>query len=138
MLLIDRFDKDYKFLSNFWPCRIIWDSLEFPSVENAYQARKTDDPNIRWRFTQFSPGAAKRRASELILPANWAEIKYLHMLALVQQKFQHPGMMRLLLGTGQAMLVEGNQWGDTYWGVCNGQGENKLGKILMQVRDGLR
>lgn len=139
MLVIDRFDKEYKFLSNFWPCPVNWDGLEYPSVENAYQARKTSDPHLRWRFTQYSPGAAKRMGHSLILPDNWdSEIKYPHMKALVEQKFQRPGLTRLLLATGNAMLIEGNQWGDTYWGVCNGKGENHLGKILMAVRDSLR
>ena len=39
-----------------------------------------------------------------------------------------------LLATGKATLVEGNSWGDTFWGVCRGKGKNMLGKILMRVR----
>lgn len=139
MLIIDRFDKEYRFLSNFWPCKIQWDGLEFPSVENAYQARKTGDPHMRWRFTQFSPGAAKRTGSDLILPDNWESIKWWHMRDLVKHKFvDHPALKRQLIETGNATLIEGNQWGDTYWGVCNGIGENHLGKILMMVRETLR
>ena len=40
-----------------------------------------------------------------------------------------------LLETGDEELVEGNTWSDTTWGVCNGVGENKLGRLLMIVRD---
>lgn len=40
--------------------------------------------------------------------------------------------------TGDAELIEGNNWGDTFWGVCNGRGENMLGKLLMEIRDYLR
>lgn len=35
-------------------------------------------------------------------------------------------------------IVEGNQWHDTFWGVCNGVGQNNLGQILMNVRGILR
>ncbi|NWN81082.1 NADAR family protein, partial [Bacillus sp. (in: firmicutes)] len=43
-----------------------------------------------------------------------------------------------LLQTGESILIEGNTWGDKIWGVCNGVGENKLGKILMKVRNELK
>ncbi len=43
-----------------------------------------------------------------------------------------------LLATGDAELVEGNNWGDRFWGICRGEGRNELGKILMKVRDELR
>lgn len=29
---------------------------------------------------------------------------------------------------------EGNTWGDTFWGICGGQGSNMLGQLLMDVR----
>ena len=42
--------------------------------------------------------------------------------------------MLKLLDTGDAILIEGNDWGDRYWGVCDGVGQNKLGLILMGLR----
>ena len=36
--------------------------------------------------------------------------------------------------TGNAYLIEGNTWGDIYWGMSNNFGENKLGIILMKIR----
>lgn len=61
------------------------------------------------------------------------------MLQLLRQKFLgDEELRRKLLRTGDAMLVEGNYWGDTYWGVCFGSGKNMLGKLLMQVREELR
>lgn len=134
-LVISSFEGDYRFLSNFYPCEIAWDNLEFPSVENAFQARKTSDPDLRWRMTDMTPGAAKRLGQQVTLPANWEEIKFRHMLQLVEQKFtRHERLRRLLLATNRATLVEGNSWGDVYWGRCNGVGENRLGVILMHVR----
>lgn len=49
-------------------------------------------------------------------------------------KFAEPGLQAKLLETGNEELVEGNYWGDTFWGVCRGRGENHLGKLLMKVR----
>lgn len=56
------------------------------------------------------------------------------MRILVEDKFRHYGMRVALVGTGDAMLVEGNTWGDKFWGVCRGEGENQLGKLLMERR----
>lgn len=62
------------------------------------------------------------------------------MSGLVRQKFNHryPELRTKLLSTGDLEIIEGNHWGDTFWGVCNGTGENHLGRILMQVREDLR
>ena len=57
------------------------------------------------------------------------------MYFIIRNKFiQNDDLMEKLVATGNAELIEGNWWKDTYWGVCEGIGENKLGKILMQVR----
>jgi hypothetical protein len=47
-------------------------------------------------------------------------------------------LRQILLDTGNQELIEGNNHNDRYWGVCNGVGENWLGKILMLVRDELK
>jgi hypothetical protein len=60
------------------------------------------------------------------------------MYALLAQKFSHDHLREKLIGTGAAMLIEGNTWGDTYWGVCNGEGYNHLGRLLMDLRDELQ
>ena len=58
------------------------------------------------------------------------------MLWGVREKFKtHPDLAAQLLATDPQELVEGNHWKDTYWGVCDGIGQNNLGKILMIVRD---
>lgn len=57
------------------------------------------------------------------------------MYDVIEQKFlQNPVLMQKLIKTKDAKLIEGNTWGDRYWGMCNGVGENKLGEILMMVR----
>jgi predicted NAD-dependent protein-ADP-ribosyltransferase YbiA (DUF1768 family) len=55
-------------------------------------------------------------------------------------KFQNPELKAKLIATGDAQLVEGNTWGDLFWGVDTtmGVGSNQLGKLLMGIRDGLQ
>jgi len=60
------------------------------------------------------------------------------MKSCLQEKFSDPLLRKKLLATGNATLIEGNTWGDTYWGVCKGKGQNKLGKLLMELRSELR
>ena len=58
------------------------------------------------------------------------------MSQVVRHKFtQHPELVKLLLATGDAELIEENNWGDKVWGTVNGVGQNQLGKILMDERD---
>jgi ribA/ribD-fused uncharacterized protein len=70
---------------------------------------------------------------------DWEQVKILIMTSLVRDKFtRHQDLKEQLLATGDAELIEGNWWGDTFWGVCKGKGENHLGKVLMKVREELK
>jgi hypothetical protein len=72
----------------------------------------------------------------VILRADWEDIRLEVMLNLLRQKFAPGSELRTKLETTTPHeLVEGNTWGDTFWGVCNGVGQNNLGRLLMQVRD---
>ena len=134
------FKDDNGFLSNFYPCKINLDGIDYPSVEHAFQAAKTHEYNVRLAISRLStPGKAKRFGRAIKLREDWEDIKLGMMAALVKQKFySYPELAERLLKTGDAELVEGNWWGDTYWGVCQGKRENNLGKILMLVREELR
>jgi ribA/ribD-fused uncharacterized protein len=61
------------------------------------------------------------------------------MLQGVMQKFEtHADIRSVLLATRDQMLVE-NAPNDYYWGCgADGSGQNKLGQILMEVRNLLR
>ena len=137
---IDQFSKEYHFLSNFSAAEVWYDGESYPSTEHAYQAAKTLD--LTWRRAirlAATPNDAKRLGRKAPIRPGWDDMKRDVMYTVVRQKFmQHPGLSQLLLDTGHAELIEGNWWGDRYWGVCNGTGENNLGKILMAVRDELR
>ena len=111
--------------------------LIFNSVEAAYQAAKCADPNDCLKFLTLDALQAKRFGKQIQVRADWNGMKESLMLELVMQKFLIPDLARRLLETGDAELIEGNRWGDTFWGVdvCFGCGANKLGVILMRVPD---
>ncbi len=60
------------------------------------------------------------------------------MHSILHAKFAVPALRDALLDTGHAELIEGNTWGDVYWGVFGGRGRNQLGRTLMRIRDGTR
>lgn len=132
MKVINSFQGKNRFLSNFYI------EPDGTHVEGEYQAQKCINPEDIKRFKGLSPGAAKRLGRIVELRDDWEDVKLETMEALVWQKFvDHPELEEYLLDTGEAQLVEGNHWGDTFWGVCNGKGSNHLGKILMRVRENL-
>jgi ribA/ribD-fused uncharacterized protein len=139
-MAINKFSGKYRFLSNFWDKDlVVYKRIVFPSSEHAFHVSKTIDPwEAMWVLQAPSPGEAKRRGRRITLRSDWDEIKLEVMADINWQKFQAPRLAQQLLDTGDQELVEGNTWGDTFWGVCNGVGENHLGKILMLVRDALR
>ncbi len=134
--IIDSFDKEYSFLSNFFPCIIKFDGNDYPSVEHAYQAAKTKNKQEQFKIWQAAtPGIAKRLGRKVTLREDWEEVKVDIIREFVHQKFQNETLRKLLLATEDATLVEGNYWNGYFWGVCNGVGQNWLGKILMKERE---
>ena len=140
-MAIEKFEGDYRFLSNFHPCEIILDGDKYASVEHAYQAAKTIDFEERARLQSWNllnATEAKRAGRKVTLRSDWGEVKNAIMLDLLRQKFSDDLLETMLLDTQNEDLAEGNWWGDTYWGMCNGKGENHLGKLLMKVREELK
>lgn len=132
---IDTFDGEHDFLSNFYACPVTYKGLTYLSSEAAFQAQKTRDVYKQVHFTRMAASKSKRAGRKLPLRPDWDEVKYQVMHEIVLQKFtQNPVLGAKLVKTGDAELIEGNWWNDTYWGVCNGEGQNNLGKILMDVR----
>ena len=136
--MIDHFDGDYRFLSNFHPVEVMMDNIVYPSVEHAYQAAKTDDLATRLMIRNLeTAGQAKRAGGKIKLHPDWTKHKLLVMVELLMQKFKKPELRALLMATEGHELIEGNYWGDIYWGVYNGKGKNHLGKLLMSIRSGI-
>lgn len=134
------FSGEYRWLSNFWPAQVVLDGESYPSVENAYQAAKTY-PSQRGQFLSCTAGQAKRLGRRIgrsvEMRADWEQIKISVMRSLVEQKFA-PGssLGERLKATGDGNIIEGNNWGDVFWGVCNryGYGQNMLGRLIMERR----
>lgn len=125
----------YRWLSNFHLCIIRYEDMTYPSVENAYQAAKTMDKQLRKQFIGVTPSEAKKLGSTIPLRKDWEEVKIGVMSDLLKRKFTDPELREGLLLTGDKYLEETNWWGDCYWGVCNNKGENVLGKMLMTIRN---
>jgi len=135
--IIKKFEGEYRWLSNFWPCIVEFEGVEYPSTENAYQAAKTTILKDREIFETCTPGQAKRLGRTVTLCEDWDEVKFSIMNYLNYQKYSAEPLKSRLMATNNQLIEEGNDWGDTFWGVCKGQGENHLGRILMKIRQGL-
>tara|TARA_R110000851_G_C12750454_1_gene531931 strand:- start:55 stop:489 length:435 start_codon:yes stop_codon:yes gene_type:complete len=141
--MIDRFQNELRWLSNFHPANIKVGDIVFPTVEHAFVAAKTENPfsptDLEW-FTGLSAGKVKRLGRQLELRPDWDKIKRSVMLDLTKIKYSeaNPELRDLLLGTGNQEIIEGNDWGDVFWGVCDGVGCNWLGHIIMGVRKEIR
>lgn len=136
---IDRFSGDFRFLSNFGECApFTHEGITYTTTEHFYQAMKTTDLGERQRIAKLpTPGQAKKAGSLLKLRSDWNIVREDMMKLALSYKFV-PGSLcaELLLATGDVPLIEGNAWGDLYWGVSikTGLGENRLGKLLMERR----
>ena len=136
MDIIDVFDENYSFLSNFHPSPMVINGIYYPTVEHYFQAQKTLDFNTRLKIAAApTPGKAKGIGRHVYLRTDWNNVKIDIMRDALIQKFSDKKLQKNLIDTGDAELIEGNWWGDKFWGVCGGEGENHLGKLLMEVRE---
>lgn len=134
---IDYFREEYEFLSNFYPTKVVFDGITYYNAEAAYQAQKCIRPEERMGFARLSADEAKRLGQKIEQRPDWDDVKRGIMERIVYEKFtQNPTLARGLLDTQSKPLKEGNTWKDLYWGVDlkTGEGENHLGKILMELR----
>jgi ribA/ribD-fused uncharacterized protein len=136
---IGKFKNEYDFLSNFYEHQFEFEGRVFKTVEHAFQAYKTmDDVEFEEIMAADTPGRAKKLGRKCLMRRDWDDVKIDIMRKLVMAKFSScPGLAKRLKDTAPCELIEGNTWDDTFWGVCNGVGENHLGRILMWVRSEL-
>ena len=123
-------------LSNFAPCAIWFDKHIYGSVEHAYQAAKTFNEDERQAIRKIAtPNEAKKAGQLVSMRDDWEAVKINIMRELLLAKFAQEPDRTILQSTGDADLVEGNWWGDKFWGQSPlGHGENWLGRLLMYVR----
>jgi len=138
--MIEGFQGEYRWLSNFWPAIIQVSDVTYPTVEHAYVASKThmlfSPQDLKW-FLSLSPGQVKRVGRQLDLRPDWENSKFTVMYELTKIKYGNANLklQEKLIATHDEYIEETNHWGDTYWGICDGEGHNWLGYIIMQVRD---
>jgi ribA/ribD-fused uncharacterized protein len=144
--MIASFQGTHHFLSNFYLVDVDYEGMKYPSVEHAYQAAKTVDLLQREIIASArTAGAAKRLGRRVIMRPNWDRVKIHIMTQLVMYKFSAsvpaPTLVGMLLSTHPHRLIEGNTWGDRFWGAVYNhateiwEGQNHLGIILMDVRE---
>lgn len=150
-LQINSFSGDFDFLSNFYPCSIEYDGLLYPSVEHFYVPMKSNSEqnidNITYSNIEFrkliifkTASSAKRLGRKISIRNDWDNIKDNIMYFALKEKFKDKSLLEKLKITEEYELIEGNYWHDNYWGSCYCErccfnGKNKLGKMLMSIRD---
>jgi ribA/ribD-fused uncharacterized protein len=143
------------FLSNFYSRDnlMVYNGITYNSSEAAFQAQKTPDKELQLMASKMKPLDVKKAFGPTGLPgfphfqlrSDWESVKFDIMLDVLRAKFlQNRDLAEKLLSTGDAELIEGNNWHDNLWGNCtcpkciNKAGRNCLGLALMQVRSELR
>jgi ribA/ribD-fused uncharacterized protein len=158
---IERFTGDNAYLSNFYPSAIFLPAygITVPSAEHAYQMAKTDREHAGRISMVATPAEAKKLGRNCPLVPEWEQNKRGVMLNVLLWKFmQNDDLRHRLATTGKLPLIEGNGWGDTYWGAVGHTqrgwenpelpwwtvgpgrslaGHNWLGRLLMMVRETL-
>jgi len=142
--VISEFKGKRRWLSNFWPVPILYEGIEYPTAEHAYQAAKSLDPHVRMSFLNNSnPAAAKKLGQEIKVREDWDEVRLDVMREILKIKFSNPDMADRLFRTKNDFIIEGNFWHDNFWGNCFcvrcalEDSRNHLGELLMEVRKGL-
>lgn len=140
IMKIDDFRGPYRWLSNFHICPVMYEGELYPSSEHAYMAAKTTNSEIRAEIRALpKPGMAKKVGKNLRLRDGWDDMRISVMETILRDKFtRNLNLKQMLLDTCDFELIEGNTWGDVFFGVCNGVGENNLGKLLMKLRKEFR
>lgn len=141
--MIREFQNEYRWLSNFWLCSVLYRGVAYPSVEHAYCSAKSEKPE--WKQFCANPdntsGKIKREARKITIREDWDDMRVYVMAQCLWSKFtDNPELQQLLLDTGDENIQEGNKWGDKFWGIDlnTGEGENRLGRLIMLIRSHLR
>jgi ribA/ribD-fused uncharacterized protein len=146
--MISEFRGPHRCFSNYFMRPVTMGGIKYPSNEHAFAAAKSSSAGYRARILAApSPGEAKALGRAVALRPDWAQVRKAVMLNLQLLKYtQHQDLRAALLATGDEVLQEGNNWHDTFWGVClspgphprqclgTGNGLNHLGRILMITR----
>ena len=130
-----KFRNKYYFLSNFYPSPFKIKKITFPTVEHYFQCMKCiSKKEFNLILSCKSPSEAKKLGRKVKLRKGWKEIRVKIMKKGVYEKFKQNATLRKKLINIEGEIKEENTWNDTFWGVCNGDGKNILGEILMSTK----
>lgn len=138
--IVEEFQGEYRWLSNFW----VYDTVRGLSVEHHYQAAKATNYQDYLRIMSAENAYEAKQLGKPIdkggilvtVRPDWDSIKLILMEQFTREKYAtNHTLAQKLRDTKGSLLLETNRWNDTFWGICNGVGENHLGKIIMKVRD---
>lgn len=130
----------YGFMSNFSRHQYKRNGHWYQTVEHDYQSQKFAGTAMEKKIREAKgPGAAKRLGQSPGIRKDWESVKENVMMECLRAKFKaHPAIAKELLETGDAELVEDSPT-DFYWGCGdNGKGKNRLGVLLMKLREEIR
>ncbi|MCA9390377.1 NADAR family protein [candidate division WWE3 bacterium] len=133
--------KEYFEFANYYPAPILLDGTIWSTVEHYFQAQKTNIPEWKEKIRSAeNPDEAKKIGWEV--PDYNDEYWLAHRdevmsKAVIAKIGQHPHIRELLISTGSQTLIEDSP-NDTYWGMVQGHGENRMGKLLMKIRETIR
>ena len=138
---IEQFRGVNRFLSNFFQFTIQYEDEKYASAEHLFQSFKaTNEENRKKIAKALTPALAKQYGNKIECRKDWDEVRIEMMEKAVRAKFKSPHLKQMLIDTKDAILIEGNYWNDSFWGVNleTGLGENHLGKILMKIREEIK
>jgi hypothetical protein len=128
--------EEYGWLSNFYKAPFTLGGICYRDAETWFQSQKPKKQEERLTITEAeSPKEAKKLGRACNLRADWEEVKDHVMLIGLHAKFeQNPELKRQLMETKEETLVEDSPT-DSYWGKGQeGDGQNRMGKLLMMLR----
>lgn len=136
--MVNRFRDEYWALSNFYEHPIKFRGITYRNAEACFQAQKCSTDEEKMMFVNLTGAEAKKLGRKVkINTAEWESIKLGLMLSIIQAKYEQCKPFRATLAYCEGGIYEGNDHGDTYWGIDakTGKGDNHLGRIMMYVRD---
>jgi ribA/ribD-fused uncharacterized protein len=132
---ITRFEGDYAFLSSSYAASVVFMGTQFWSAEAAFQACKATTKKGFKSFARLDPKNAIKKGRTVKIDEDWTIDRLGFMFIVTKLKFDHSESLKAkLIATHPKVLVNGNDYYDTFWGVWENVGSNWLGKILMKLR----
>lgn len=132
-----QFKDEFAFLSNDFPAETEYEGIVYPCAGSAFLASKFESRAERVKIAGMGTDRAKMKYSAEPGSSEWQEMQTEIMEDIVRAKFmKNPALLGKLLQTGSRRIINGGRK-DRFWGVnlITWEGENRLGNILMKLRE---